>query len=250
MKWYVTGCKGFIGSRFQELTGADGEDVDLNVTEDFPHGSTIVHLAAQAGIIPCEQSPGVAVADNIGYFQDVLYWASRRSNPIVFASSAAAENPSNVYGATKLLGEALVKEHGKRRKLPYWILRIGNVYGPGSEHKTSAIAQWCKAARDGKQIEVHGNGMQERGFIHVDDVCRAIIEVVNHPSGTYRVTGPMEHVGRVASMVSVKTNAPIVNTDPRMPEPEPVPMVPNWEPEILLNEGLDDTLAWFMERKQ
>lgn len=243
MNWYITGNKGFIGTRLAELLGCPG--ADRGETEEISPSATIVHLAAESGIIPCEGNPAGAVEDNIDYLQTILELAEMTKSSVVFASSAAADNPTNVYGATKLIGEALIKQWHKNTGLPYWILRLGNVYGPGSEQKTSVVAAWCKAIRDGNPITIHGNGLQKRGFIHIDDVCRAIIEVVNHPSGTYRVEGPQVALYEVARHLVSGRDIAAEYTEPRLPDPYSIPSVPNCEPTIPLNEGINQTMEYF-----
>ncbi len=54
------------------------------------------------------------------------------------------------------------------------VLRFGNVYGPGSKHKTSVIAKFIKLALSGATIEIYGDGSQTRDFIYIDDLVEAI----------------------------------------------------------------------------
>lgn len=243
MNWYITGNKGFIGTRLTEILGCPGADREER--DILPLQVAIVHLAAESGIIPCEENPSGAVGDNIDYLQTILELAGATKSSIVFASSAAADNPSNVYGATKLIGEALIKQWHKKTGLPYWILRLGNVYGPGSDNKSSVVAAWCKAIKAGNAIRIHGNGLQERGFIHVDDVCKAIVEVVNHPTGTYRVGGPLLALCEVTRCMNNRISLKVEYEDPRFPKPDPVPPVPNWKPTIPLEEGIAETMEYF-----
>ena len=54
-------------------------------------------------------------------------------------------------------------------------LRFGNVYGPGSVHKSSVVAKFIKKAIGGKNLEIYGDGAQTRDFIYIDDLIDAII---------------------------------------------------------------------------
>jgi UDP-glucose 4-epimerase len=62
-------------------------------------------------------------------------------------------------------------------------LRFANVYGPGSGHKTSVVAKWIQETLAGKRLTIYGDGQQTRDFIHVDDVCQAILKAVEAPVG-------------------------------------------------------------------
>src|ERR1700753_3575172 len=52
--------------------------------------------------------------------------------------------------------------------------RFSNVYGPGMEHKDSFIPRLMKAARDGRGVQVRGDGTMIRDVIQVDDVVSGI----------------------------------------------------------------------------
>ncbi len=55
------------------------------------------------------------------------------------------------------------------------MLRFGNVYGPFSAHKNSVVAKFFKDILTKGQITIDGDGHQTRDFIHVGDLCRAIL---------------------------------------------------------------------------
>jgi UDP-glucose 4-epimerase len=54
-------------------------------------------------------------------------------------------------------------------------LRFSNVYGPGMQHKDSFIPRLMRAARDGKGVQVRGDGSMIRDVVHVDDVIAGIV---------------------------------------------------------------------------
>ena len=53
-------------------------------------------------------------------------------------------------------------------------MRFGNVYGPGSKHKSSVVAKFVRQALAGETLEIYGNGNQTRDFIFIDDLINAI----------------------------------------------------------------------------
>ena len=62
------------------------------------------------------------------------------------------------------------------------VLRLANVYGPGSLYKTSVIAKWMKQLllRQPMNLKVWG-GFQLRDFTYVDDVAEVIERRLHDP---------------------------------------------------------------------
>ncbi len=93
----------------------------------------VFHCAALKHVILCERSPEQTVQTNIQGVENVI--AAARSNDVekvIFTSSDKAVNPTNVMGASKLMGERLMtaansSNHGNR---PIFAsTRFGNVLG-------------------------------------------------------------------------------------------------------------------------
>jgi nucleoside-diphosphate-sugar epimerase len=95
----------------------------------------------------------------------------------VFASSQAAENGGNLYADTKKICEEIAQISDRYPGGDVRVLRFANVYGGKGylEKKNTALASFIKCRLAGEVAEVHGYGNQYRDFVHVDDVCNAII---------------------------------------------------------------------------
>ncbi len=87
--------------------------------------------------------------------------------------------PVNPYGASKLAGEIFVDTFYRTCRLPYVILRLFNVYGPGqSETYAGLIAKTIsRALRDEPPI-IYGSGEQTRDFVYIKDVVQAIEKAI------------------------------------------------------------------------
>jgi len=148
----------------------------------------VVHLAAQSGVPVSVEDPTIDCAINVTGTLNML--ESCRKNNVgvfVFASSGAplgdveppiheqkVPRPVSPYGASKLAGEAYCSAYYKTFGVKTVVLRFGNVYGPGSQHKTSIVAKFFRRALSGFPLEIYGDGTQTRDFIYIADLCNAI----------------------------------------------------------------------------
>jgi len=93
----------------------------------------VIHAAALKHVILCEKSPEQAVQTNIKGVQNVVSSANANNiEVVIFTSSDKAVNPTNVMGATKLMGERLMTaaNSSKRESGPIFAsTRFGNVLG-------------------------------------------------------------------------------------------------------------------------
>jgi UDP-glucose 4-epimerase len=149
----------------------------------------IVHLAANTGVGPSVEDPRADCLANV--IGTLNYLEAARHNGIkrfVFASSGAPAgeveppiheelppHPVSPYGASKLAGEGYCSAYYRSFGIDTVALRFGNVYGPGSVHKSSVVAKFIRCALDGQLLEIYGDGTQTRDFIYIDDLIGAII---------------------------------------------------------------------------
>ncbi len=99
-------------------------------------------------------------------------------------------SPNTYYGISKKRGE----EHIKRLfdKMNTIIIRCGNVYGINNGIRFDAVINnFMLQAHFENRISIHGSGMQQRSFIHVNDIGETLAQLIHTqvPSGIYnRVT--------------------------------------------------------------
>jgi dTDP-glucose 4,6-dehydratase len=86
-------------------------------------------------------------------------------------------NPRNPYSATKASGELLVKAAGETHGLNYNITRSCNNYGP-RQPRRNLIPVIISNIIEKKEVPIFGSGMQVRDWIHVQDNCQAILDVL------------------------------------------------------------------------
>jgi len=170
-----------------ELVVGDILDEELAVKVS-KNADVIIHLAANTGVGPSVKNPRAdCMANVIGTFN---YLEAARINKIprfVFASSGAPAgeveppiheelppHPVSPYGASKLAGEGYCSAYYKTFNIQTVMLRFGNVYGPGSLHKSSIVAKFIRQALNKETLEIYGDGAQTRDFVYIDDLIRAL----------------------------------------------------------------------------
>lgn len=267
---------------------ADGGPVELVVGSILDEGlalraaagaDAILHLAANTGVAPSVEDPRKDCLSNVVGTLNLLEAA--RCNGVgrfVIASSGAAvgevepplheelaSHPASPYGASKLAGEAYCSAYFRTFGVETVALRFGNVYGPLSGHKNSAVAKFIRRAMNGETLEIYGDGSQTRDFIYIGDLVRAV-----HRAATTEAVGgevfqiATNHETSVNEMVELLLPAlaevGIKDVEVRQTSPRPGDVARNysdtskaermlgWRSEVGLEQGLRLTVEWFMER--
>lgn len=142
--------------------------------------------------------------------------------PIMCRAGKTPPNPTNIYAATKLAQEHILRVWCTAFEVPLTILRLQNVYGPGQALEnsyTGIVALFSRLAYEGKPIEVFEDGKIIRDFVYVRDVSQAIYKsLVKPPVGsTERLLdigyGDATTVYELAMLLSstAQSPAPIIN---------------------------------------
>ncbi len=81
--------------------------------------------------------------------------------------------PINHYGNVKLCIENTIRTFNMQLNAKMIIVRISNPYGPGQDYQKGVgfIDAALKNSINNKKIEIWGDGLTERDYIYIDDVC-------------------------------------------------------------------------------
>lgn len=134
----------------------------------------------------------------------LLRLAGRFSSYFVYASSAAVYGkqkylpideehplePIMMYGAAKLAGEYFCRASALEKGFSYIILRLGDLYGPGSRD-VGAPADLLGRALRNEPLVVKGNGGQVSTYVYIEDAADAVISALSgkKPNQTVNVAG-------------------------------------------------------------
>jgi len=261
-----------------ELIVGDILDEDLAV-KTAQRMDIIVHLAANTGVAPSVIDPRMDCVTNV--LGTLNYLEAARVHNVgrfVFASSGAPAgeceppiheelppHPVSPYGASKLAGEGYCSAYYRTFGVETVALRFSNVYGPLSSKKESVVAKFIKRALAGKPLEIYGDGSQTRDFIHIDDLIRAV-RLAGATAGiggeTFQIAAARETtVGEIADRlkqlfqeVDPDNTIKVSYMEPRLgdvkrnfSDTSKAKERLGWGPEIRLDQGLRETLDWFLQ---
>lgn len=174
------------GFTFHEADIRDAAGIAALLTPD----TTIVHLAAKAGVRP-------SLADPAGY-SDVnvtgtaaIIEAARRAGvsrivfgssssvygdttPVPFRENAPAVEPVSPYAATKRAGELLLASLAPILGLRIAALRFFTVFGP-RQRPDLAIHAFTRQMIEGRPLTLFGDGTQSRDYTYCDDIVAGIL---------------------------------------------------------------------------
>lgn len=182
-------------------------------------------------------------------------YGSQHTIPI---TEDAPTNPISAYGVAKLTMEKLLGLYHLTHGLDYKILRVANPYGPFQrpDRPQGVVATMLYRAMTGVPIEMWGDGSVVRDYLHIDDVCRALVQtgmsdcndrVFNIGSGTGRSLRTVaDDIARVLGR-----RLEIVHRPGRAAD-IPVNVLDigraraqlDWEPMVTWERGLADTATW------
>ena len=153
---------------------ADVRDRD-KISRKMKHMDIVFHTAAFKHVILCERSPFEAVQTNILGIQNIINGAIENNvQRVVFTSSDKAVNPTNVMGASKLMGERLMAaaNSNSREGGPIFTsTRFGNVLGS----RGSVIPIFQEQIRHGGPVTLTDPAMT-RFIMSLKEAIQLVIE--------------------------------------------------------------------------
>lgn len=176
---------------------ADRQFVEKIFAEYKP--STVVNLAAQAGVRYSITNPDAYIESNIIGFYNILE-ACRHSysqyeggvQHLVYASSSSVygsnkkipystddkvDNPISLYAATKKSNELMAHSYSKLYNIPSTGLRFFTVYGPAGRPDMAYFGFTDKLVK-GEKIQIFNYGNCRRDFTYVDDIVEGVMRVM------------------------------------------------------------------------
>ena len=158
----------------------------------------IIHFAAESHVDRSIDSPFDFIDTNIIGTANLLHAASSYNKKIgklkkfihistdeVYGSleetgsfnEKSPIRPNSPYAASKASSDLLVRSWGKTYNFPFIITHCSNNYGP-FQFPEKLIPLMIANCIDNKPLPIYGNGKNIRDWLHVNDHCRAIFQIV------------------------------------------------------------------------
>lgn len=256
-----------------------GDILDAELMGRVSEGArVVVHLAANTGVGPSVENPRLDCTVNvIGTLNALEAARAAKATRFVFASSGApigeveppiheelAPHPVSPYGASKLAGEGYCSAYARTFGIATVVLRFGNVYGPGSTHKSSVVAKFIRDAMTNGALTINGDGGQTRDFIYIDDLLDAIVCAASRENvggETFQIATARETTVReIAHMMQTKLPqhgipapdlyygaARLGDVRRNFSDTTKAKARLGWTAKTDLSEGIDRTIQWFVE---
>jgi len=235
---------------------------------------TIVHFAAETHVDRSIDAPNVFMQTNVMGTFNLLELARKHnirfhhvSTDEVYGSLSPGEDPwteaspyapNSPYSASKAASDHLVRSYGHTYGLEYTITNCTNNYGP-RQHPEKLIPLAITNTLAGKPTPVYGDGQQIRDWVHVEDHCEAIWQVLakGKMGETYNIGGDNQPtnlhivcaIHRALGKGSIEYVEDRLGHDCRYAiDSTKIYEELGWEPKKPLWVGLKETVEWYKER--
>ena len=205
-----------------------------------------IGLAKSKGARFLLASTSETYGDPLVHPQPEDYWGN--VNPV---------GPRGVYDEAKRFAEAITMAYHRHHGVDTRIVRIFNTYGPRMRAGDGRVvpAFICQALA-GKPLTAFGDGMQTRSFCFVADLIEGIWRLLNSDYvDPMNIGNPAEmtvlefakEIIRITGSSSEIVFEPLPEDDPKVRQPDIAlaRRVLGWEPQVLLADGLKETIEFF-----
>lgn len=260
-------------SRFRFVQADMNQDMDAILQLlDRERPQWIVNFAAQSEVAPSWVHPEhwfntntVALAKLINHLRsrDYLERYLHISSPEVYGTCVgtiredARMNPSTPYAASKAAADMLLETYRRQFNFPLLSVRATNVYG-ARQQLFKIIPRSVIYIKLGKPIELHGGGRAVKSYIHIRDVSRGELAILQRGRlGQLYHLSPDQgvEVRDVVATICRNLGVPFeqaTRTVDERPGQDAAYVIDSslarselgWSPQVSLDEGLHEVVNW------
>lgn len=238
----------------------------------------IYNLACPASPVHYQRNPVQTIKTNVDGAINMLELAKQLRAKILQASTSEVygdpqQHPQreeywghvnpigarSCYDEGKRCAESLFLAYQQQHQVLVKIARIFNTYGPYMQCGDGrVVSNFIVQALRNEPITLYGDGLQSRSFCYVTDLIDALIRLMHSPD---QITGPinlgnpreltvLELAHRVRQLTNSRSKIifhPLPGDDPRQRRPDitRAQTLLGWQPQVELETGLSDTIAYF-----
>jgi len=248
---------------------------------------TVFHLAADHGGRGYISNYPANCATNMALDNIVYETAAKNGVDRICFASSACTYPTNIqqerkrlredmvsfekrggayademYGWAKLMGERSLQAYQEQYDIDTSAVRIFTAYGPRENETHAIVAFMAKAYAEQDPFQIWGDGEQTRNFTYVKDITKALrLAAENITDGTPVNAGISRYVtmneavqiifdylGWEPEEINYMTDKP-VGVRHRAADTTRAEELLGWEPEYTVEEGIKNTLDWYVENR-
>lgn len=220
----------------------------IHTTQTLVLGAmNVLELAQRHGARVLQASTSEVYGNPLVHPQHEGYWG--HVNPI---------GPRACYDEGKRCAETLFFDYQRHRGVDVRVVRIFNTYGPRMRPDDGrVVSNFIVQALRGEPLTLYGDGLQTRSFCYVDDLIEGMVRMVrqDHEAGPVNLGNPgeftirelAEWVLRLTGSRSALAWRPLPADDPaqRRPDIAKAQSALDWTPQVSLEDGLKETIAYF-----
>jgi nucleoside-diphosphate-sugar epimerase len=262
---FVNGRREHV-NRAAELVEGDIRDAS-SIADAFDGVDTVFHVAALPRIpLSIAQPVETHMTNVVGTLNVLIAARDHRVRRVVYSGSSSVygeqatlpmvetmtPNPLNPYALQKYVGEQYARMFHRLFAMQTITLRYFGVYGarmPDEGSYVLAIAAFLRARREGRPLEIYGDGEQTRDFTHVSDVVSANILAMDCEIADGRAVnigrGDNVSLNRIAALIG----GPKVHREGRPGEMRDTvadrteaERVLGWKPRVSIEEGIAELM--------
>jgi UDP-glucuronate 4-epimerase len=264
--------------KFQIIEG-DIRDIRLlNQIFNQYRFSSVLHLAARAGVRPSVEHPLLYQDVNVmGTLNLLQACRDQGINKFIFASSssvygisntspfhedASINYPASPYAASKAAAELFCRTYNHLYKVPMVVLRLFTVYGP-RQRPEMAIHHFVRQISTRQTVKVFGDGSTNRDYTCIEDIVDGFIAAMNYKEESFQIfnlgSGRTVELRYLISVIEKELNqkAQIQFTDP-VPGDVPITFADisrarsllGYQPKISIEEGIGRFIRWYQDNKE
>ena len=186
-------------------------------------------------------------------------------SPSLKEEDAYPVNPDSDYGYEKIFSERIYQAYSRNYGLNIRIARFHNIMGEegayvgGREKSPAAICRKVAEAKDGDAIEIWGNGLQTRSFLHISECCEGIMRIINSDYKEPLNLGSSERIsinelarmvieisGKRLTISNIESAA--IGVRGRNSNNQRIQEVLGWKPSASLQSGIEKLYFWINQQ--
>ena len=272
-----------IAAVWDKLSVVFGDVCHLEPVKQLVQGQDVVfHLAALTQVLYSINKPTEAFEVNARGTLNVLealrnekggaflvhvstdkVYGEPRYLPIDEEHPLSSKSP---YDSAKLAAESLVGSYRATYGIESTILRFSNTIGGRDSNSLRSVPDFVTSVLGGEQPVIRGDGSHVRDYLYVADTVRGLLLAAQKRDrsngeafnlGTGRPTSVSQLAHAVVALSYKSSLAPIAKNKPTVGEISQQYLVSakaanllGWEPQVGLEEGLQQTIKWYAENPE